>query len=703
MRKLKNKFISFATTGNLAKKISFAIGALVVFCMTLMVIVSTLLSRAFLQSSVDGEFSKLADKNGLMVQTVLDEAANTADDLKNYIEDKYEDLDASGYNGEVQKSALYDVKLQEINWEIEDYILHTGWSTVLDSAYIDGVGVFFEPGAFDPAIKEYTIYVNPSDAENKTCQSYGSYSDYGSQGYYTEAANTRSTVFTEPYQDQGIMMITASFPVIHNDKFLAIIVVDININSFASLETTSEQYKSMFSQIVMEDSTIVFDSNADYIGNKLSDSFTAAQAAEVVEKINAKQSFSMKTGNIVRYYTPIDALNQTWWAISALTQSDLNKNSNYLMLFMAIISIVSVLFIVLFARKLIRRYINPIDQVVEASQQLKAGDFAINIAAKSDDEIGKLSDVFSETATTLRNIIIDLQSVMNEMANSNFNIKPTVEYPGEFDSIKASLLTLVADISETLSEINTVSEAVAVNADNISQGAQSLTDGATDQSSAVQELQATITTVSEEVDNNAKDAEDANKKAQIVGDEITLTNGSMQEVVQAMDIINDCSAQISSIIDTINDIASQTNLLALNASIEAARAGEAGRGFAVVATQVGLLASQSAEAAKNSTSLIENTLQAVDKGKKLVDEAADKLLHSASQTQELVAEIAQISEASTHQANALREMLFAAEQISAVVEENTAMAEQSSASSEELAAQAEKLKALIEAFKLYEA
>ena len=141
---------------------------------------------------------------------------------------------------------------------------------------------------------------------------------------------------------------------------------------------------------------------------------------------------------------------------------------------------------------------------------------------------------------------------------------------------------------------------VASNAAQISEGAQSLTEGAMDQANSVDELQATITHVADQVEKNAENANAANDLAKVVGDEIVASNEQMQQVVDAMETINQTSLQIRSIINTINDIADQTNLLALNASIEAARAGEAGRGFSVVATQVGVLAAQSAEASQSS-------------------------------------------------------------------------------------------------------
>lgn len=453
---------------------------------------------------------------------------------------------------------------------------------------------------------------------------------------------------------------------------------------------------------------MIYDSEStDYIGKSLKDLIASKQYAKIQAGIDTGKSFHVSTkkddgSSVVRFYAPINAAGQTWWAASALSKTDLNRSTMVLVLLMIVIAIASLIVIIVISSRLMRKYINPIHKVVSVADQLAQGDFNVSIDAEYHDEIGGLADTFSGMATRLKAIIDDIAANLKEMADGNFNIKSHANHVGDFEEIETALGKVVRDLSHTLNEINEVSELVASNAGQISDGAQALTDGATDQASSIDELQSTIATVSEQVEKNATNANEANDKAKIVGEDIMASNTQMQKVVDAMETINQSSIQISSIINTINDIAEQTNLLALNASIEAARAGEAGKGFAVVATQVGTLATQSAEAAKNSNDLIAQALHAVEDGKQVVDDTAAKLLASVDKTNELVANIGEINEASEQQSEALKQISEAANQIAAVIQENTAMAEESSASSEELAAQAEKLKNLISVFQLLE-
>jgi methyl-accepting chemotaxis protein len=708
----KNATSNFTVEGfrnkQLTYKISVAIGILLVICLTVMIAISTTIAANFMNSSISGEFDGIAQQNGEMVQGVLDRASDVANILQNYITEQYDDYAKTGYTGETVKSEVYDVQLQKMNKEIEQFMISVANTSVTSSEGIAGVGVFFEPNAFDPAIKDYTIYVSESDAKNGKVQSYGEYSSYGSQDYYKNAAKTQQSSFTSPYKEQGINMISASFPIVYQGKTQGVILVDINIDTFNGLRSTDDKYDTMYVDVLMGDSTLVYDSESDeYVGKKLSDLLPAKEYAKIQKGIDTGSSFSVTTkkdngSKVARYYSPIKAVNQTWWAASALNKTNLQSNTIILIVLMIVIALITLAIIIVISHRLVKKYIKPIDEVVAVADKLAIGDFSVSIEKNYNDEIGQLADKFGNMSERLSAIIKDLTRGLKEMASGNFNISPNVEHIGDFKDIEVALVKVIKDLSSTLSEINHVADTVASNASQLSDGAQAITEGATDQASSVQELQSTIANVSDQVDMNAHNANKANKMAEAVGHQIIESNNQVQQIVSAMEVITENSKQISSIINTIDEIASSTNLLALNASIEAARAGEEGRGFAVVATQVGNLAAQSADAAKSSGELIIQAINAVEEGKKIVDDAAAKLMESVEKTKELVENINQISIASEQQAESLKQVSEAANQIAAVVEENTAMAEESSASSEELASQADRLKELVGVFKLME-
>ncbi|MEG2053959.1 MAG: methyl-accepting chemotaxis protein, partial [Oscillospiraceae bacterium] len=266
--------------------------------------------------------------------------------------------------------------------------------------------------------------------------------------------------------------------------------------------------------------------------------------------------------------------------------------------------------------------------------------------------------------------------------------------------LENSMVKIIVSLSDTLNNIHIASDQVSGGADQVSGGAQALSQGATEQASSIEELSATVAEISSQVKANAENAKSASGLSDEAGAEVEQGNQHMQKMIAAMGDISDTSSQIGKIIKTIDDIAFQTNILALNAAVEAARAGAAGKGFAVVADEVRNLAGKSAEAAKNTTALIESSITAVANGTKIADDTAKSLFIIVDKVREVTDKINEIATASAEQASAVVQVTQGLDQISAVVQTNSATSEESAAASEELSGQAQMLNDMVSKFKL---
>ncbi len=344
----------------------------------------------------------------------------------------------------------------------------------------------------------------------------------------------------------------------------------------------------------------------------------------------------------------------------------------------------------------------PISEIESAAIRMAEGDLDVEIAYDSKDELGVLAAQVRRLIHKLQVIIDDENKFLAKMAEGDFTVDSICEeeYTGGFHPLLVSFRGIAEKLNDTMQQISQSSTQVASGSEQVSNGAQALSQGATEQASSVQELAATINEISSRVNQNADSAQQANAKAGNVSAEMNVSNDKMQQMIKAMGDISNCSNEIGKIIKTIEDIAFQTNILALNAAVEAARAGTAGKGFAVVADEVRNLASKSAEASKNTSDLIENTLKAVERGTQIADETAHTLFQAVSDVNEMTGIIGQISEASSAQADSISQITMGIDQISSVVQTNSATAQESAAASEELSSQSQLMKSLVGRFKL---
>jgi methyl-accepting chemotaxis protein len=318
------------------------------------------------------------------------------------------------------------------------------------------------------------------------------------------------------------------------------------------------------------------------------------------------------------------------------------------------------------------------------------------------NEFGKLADVFKKMAGNLRTIIHDEDYLLASMADGDFTADSRVpeSYIGDMAGSLQSVNKIKSTLGASLREISTSSDRVALNSRQIADGSTALAQGATEQASSIEELSSMIQTVDSEIKANALSATQASEIAEKTKTSIIESNADMERLKEAMDEIASASAQIQTVISLIDSIAFQTNILALNAAIEAARAGNAGKGFAVVADEVRNLAQKSAEAAASTGTLINTSVQAVEKGKDIATETAEALLEVASFADQTNEMISTITEASNKQSAAIGQINIGISQISTVVQTNSSTSEESAAASTELSQEAGKLRDLVSPFKL---
>jgi methyl-accepting chemotaxis protein len=296
----------------------------------------------------------------------------------------------------------------------------------------------------------------------------------------------------------------------------------------------------------------------------------------------------------------------------------------------------------------------------------------------------------------IRNLVDSAERI----ANGDLNLTVDATTKDEVGVLAAAFGKMTDNMNEVLSNIQNASEQVSTGARQVSESSIVLSQGASEQASSVEQLTASLEEIAAQTRLNAENAVQANALADQARANAQQGNDRMKEMLNAMEEINTSSGSISKIIKVIDEIAFQTNILALNAAVEAARAGQHGRGFAVVAEEVRNLAARSANAAKETTDMIEGSIRKVEDGTKIANETASALNQIVDGVAKVANLVNSISEASTEQATGVAQINQGIMQVSQVVQTNSATSEESAAASEELTGQAEMLKQQVGRFVL---
>ena len=435
--------------------------------------------------------------------------------------------------------------------------------------------------------------------------------------------------------------------------------------------------------LLMKDSIVQFETNSGrYNSNKLYSGDATSLAKELESSISNLFTFMSKQGSTISKQFLVISIIVTLVILILLAYLLLN--------------------IIKRVKKVIREISNPLEKLTSVSQEIAQGNLHVMITKEGENEIGTLAEGLSDTVKALNTYIHDISDQLAHIVDNDLTNEMNLDYVGDFKPIQDSIASILYFLNDVFKQIEQASYEVYAGASQVSDGAMNLAEGTGEQNAAINEISASIMTITTNAKSNEALCETADKLSKSARSSAGIGKVKMNSLVDTMSIINNTSEQISVILQSINDIADQTNLLALNAQIEAARAGDAGKGFTVVANEVAKLAEKCSTASKQTEQMIKATLDAVKMGDEEVKATARVLKDTEDQIDVAADAVFHILEETNKQQSAIEQVLNRINHISDIIRLNSATAQESAAASEQLTAQSDLLRTLLQRMKLKE-
>lgn len=602
----------------------------------------------------------------------------------------------------------------------DDAVMLISNALISDSSIV-GIGIGFEPGAFDGADSlnigqphsdasgRFVPYVFNEEGKTGLAVLEG-YDDAGPDGsWYSVPKQTKKNYVTAPYWytvgADHILITTCVSPILSSSgQFMGMIGIDVPINAISKIVQDKKIFNTGSILLLAPDQTFAHspDGSIDGESIQLMDKKMLAVTQGVYQN---KQSTSVVTRHallkklVLNTLMPISVSeNQsTWIVISVIPQVEIYRNIILTAVLVILLLALSVASLIILSRRITRKILRPMHYLSKTADHIAAtGDLSTRIDTDMiyDDEIGQtLNSVFELIA-----LMQEWRNIIEQIADGNFTAR--VEIRSEQDTLALSLDKLITQVSHALGETQNAIDQMTNSSRQVAQGAQDLAHGAAEQAATIEQLSSSITNMQMQFEVTGQSINKIDADTDTMNTDINHIMEQLRLLMNDIRDANEKSTEISKIVKTIEGIANQTNTLALNAAIEAGRAGNAGKGFAVVAEEVRNLAGKSAQAAKSTTALINGTVEIIANVTASAENTVKSMEGINEMTQSLAADARDIAKTVEDELGSMQEILSGVKQISSVTQTNSATSEESAASSDELSAQANLVKELVSMFHL---
>lgn len=349
-----------------------------------------------------------------------------------------------------------------------------------------------------------------------------------------------------------------------------------------------------------------------------------------------------------------------------------------------------------------------VQKLVENLERLSRGELNCDMAADpADADTQMVHDLFAQISASLENSVHNIKKYIDEISHTlgqveqgNLAVPRLKGYVGDFASLEKSINGIIRSLNEMLRGVNKSTGLVAASTSQVAQGSRTLSAEAANQASAVLKLTASLEQIATQSDQNAARAKEVNGLILHTRESVSASHSKMEEMLFAINKINQSSQNISKIIKLIDDISFQTNMLALNASVEAARAGQYGKGFSVVAEEVRSLAARSASAAQETAALLEDTVRNIKAGTSIASQTSEALTGIVSDIEKVTGLVAEITKDSSEQADSVSEVNAGVSHVAKIMHLTSATSQENADASGELSKQSELLQQVVGKFSL---